>query len=82
LAGADPGPGPELDLFVAAHAAARGTRDTLAFRRRLADGATGHPAVTRYWTLTARALGTPHNTGTTQEWLRTALDRSLEPHGR
>ncbi|MEU1520895.1 MerR family transcriptional regulator [Nocardia rhamnosiphila] len=81
LAGADPGPGPELDLFVAAHAAARGSRDTSAFRRRLADGATGHPAVTRYWALTARALGTPHTTGTTQEWLHTALARSLEPRG-
>jgi DNA-binding transcriptional MerR regulator len=81
LTGADPGPGPELDLFVAAHATARGRRDTPAFRRRLAAGATGHPAVTRYWALTARALGTPHTTGATQEWLHTALDRSLEPRG-
>lgn len=80
LAGADPGPGPELDLFVAAHAAARGRRDTPAFRRRLAAGAAGHPVVTRYWALTARALGTPHTTGATQDWLHTALDRSLEPH--
>lgn len=80
LAGADPGPGPELDLFVAAHAAARGRRDTPAFRRRLAAGATGHPAVTRFWMLTARALGTPHTTGATQDWLHTALDRSLGPH--
>ncbi|WP_063058251.1 helix-turn-helix domain-containing protein [Nocardia sienata] len=81
LDGADPGPGPELDLFVAAHAGARGCRDTPAFRRRLAAGATGHPAVTRYWLLTARALGTPHTTGATQDWLHTALGRSLEPRG-
>ncbi|MFI2229020.1 helix-turn-helix domain-containing protein [Nocardia testacea] len=79
LAGADPGPGPELDLFVAAHAAARGRRDTPAFRRRLAAATTGHPAVTRYWALTADALGTPHTTGATLDWLHTALHRSLEP---
>jgi hypothetical protein len=47
----------------------------------LAAGATGHPAVTRYWALTARALGTPQTTGAVQEWLHTALDRSLEPRG-
>lgn len=75
---ATPTPG-HVNLFVAAHAAARGRRDTPAFRRRLAAGATGHPAVTRYWLLTARALGTPHTTGATQEWLHTALGRSLEP---
>ncbi|MET8795970.1 MerR family transcriptional regulator [Nocardia sp. NPDC004568] len=79
LAGSDPGPGPELDLFVAAHAAARGRRDTPSFRRRLAAEATGHYTVSRYWALTAAALGTPHTTGATQDWLHTALHRSLEP---
>ncbi|MGW5381480.1 MerR family transcriptional regulator [Nocardia sp. NPDC003963] len=79
--GDDPEPGPELDLFVAAHASARGARDSAAFRRRLATAAVDHPAVTRYWALTARALGTPHTTGATENWLYTALGLSLESAG-
>ncbi|NUS93010.1 MAG: MerR family transcriptional regulator, partial [Nocardia sp.] len=78
-AGDDPAPGPELDLFVRAHALARGDRDTAAFRRRLARAAAGHPAITRYWALTADALGSPHTTGSTQNWLNTALVLSIAP---
>ncbi|MGW1738091.1 MerR family transcriptional regulator [Nocardia sp. NPDC001965] len=78
-AGDDPAPGPELDLFVQAHAVARGDRDTAEFRRRLARAAAGHPAITRYWALTADALGSPHTTGATQNWLNTALVLSIEP---
>ncbi|WP_327151232.1 helix-turn-helix domain-containing protein [Nocardia sp. NBC_01329] len=76
-AGDDPEPGPELDLLVAAHAAARGRPDSAAFRRRLATDAAAHPMITRYWSLTAEAMGTRHTTGATQEWFRTALGRSL-----
>lgn len=82
IAGDEPEPGPELDLFVAAHAAARAHCDTPAFRRRLASAAAGRPTVTRYWTLTAEVLGTAHTTGATQDWLHAALDRSLRPTAR
>ncbi|WP_280400100.1 MerR family transcriptional regulator [Nocardia carnea] len=77
-AGDPPGPGPELDRYVAAHAVARGRRDAEGFRRALARGvpAADHTAA-RYWALTAEALGTPHTTGAIQQWLDTALVRSL-----
>ncbi|GGL02003.1 MerR family transcriptional regulator [Nocardia jinanensis] len=81
FAGDDPEPGPELDLFVAAHASARGYRDSPAFRHRLAIAGVGHPAVARYWALTAEALGTRNTTGATENWLHTALTLSLEPEG-
>lgn len=75
-------PGPELDLYVAAHARARGRRDTEGFRRELASGVTITDRVAaRYWTLTAEALGSAHTTGSVQQWLDTALLRSLEPSG-
>ncbi|MFI5716308.1 MerR family transcriptional regulator [Nocardia sp. NPDC051750] len=81
-AGDSPGPGPELDLYVAAHAAARGRRDTEGFRRRLARGApVADRAAVRYWTLTAEALGTVSTTGAIQHWLDTALLRSVAPIG-
>lgn len=77
-----PDPGPELDLYVAAHATARGRRDTEGFRRELARGVTiTDRAAARYWMLTAEALGTAHTTGGVQQWLDTALLRSLEPSG-
>ncbi|WP_280490295.1 MerR family transcriptional regulator [Nocardia carnea] len=83
MAAADPPlPGVELDLYVGAHAAARGRRDTEGFRRELAHGVTrGDRAVARYWALTAEALGTAHTTGGVQQWLDTALLRSVEPSG-
>lgn len=84
VAGDPPGPGPELDLYVAAHATARGRRDTEGFRRELARGvAIGDRAALRYWALTAEALDTPYTTGACQQWLDTALAHSVEPeHGR
>ncbi|MFD4407414.1 MerR family transcriptional regulator [Nocardia sp. NPDC058499] len=75
-----PDPGPELDLYVAAHATARGRRDTEGFRRELARGTTINDRLSaRYWTLTAEALGTAHTTGGVQQWLDTALLHSLGP---
>ncbi|MFI1461328.1 MerR family transcriptional regulator [Nocardia carnea] len=77
-----PEPGPELDLYIAAHATARGRRDTEGFRRELARGVSiTDRATARYWTLTAEALGSAHTTGGVQRWLDTALLRSLEPSG-
>ncbi|MEU8758756.1 MerR family transcriptional regulator [Streptomyces sp. NPDC048659] len=79
-AGAPPGPGEELDCFVAAYAAALGTADTRAFRRRLAGlmvrGA--DPLILRYWELhaqaTAPAEGPAEPTaGATHHWLCVAL---------
>ncbi|MGW0178425.1 MerR family transcriptional regulator [Nocardia sp. NPDC003345] len=80
VAGDAPLPGPELDLFVAAHARARGRRDTAAFRRKLLSGsAAGHPATVRYWTLTAEVLGGRCTTGAVQDWLEAALRDSAGP---
>ncbi|NKY57240.1 MerR family transcriptional regulator [Nocardia flavorosea] len=78
-----PEPGSELDLYVAAHATARGRRDTGGFRCELARGVTiTDRTAARYWVLTAEALDTPYTTGGVQKWLDTALLRSLEPsHG-
>ncbi|MGI5220579.1 MerR family transcriptional regulator [Nocardia sp. CA-290969] len=82
-AGDPPAAGSELDRYVAAHAIARGRRDTAGFRRALARGvpAADHTAA-RYWALTAEALGTPHTTGAVQQWLDTALLRSVGPDVR
>ncbi|MEU4314342.1 MerR family transcriptional regulator [Nocardia sp. NPDC024068] len=80
LAGDEPAAGPELDLFVAAHARARGRRDTPGFRRKLLAGsAAGHPAAVRYWTLTAETVGSHCTTGAVQDWLDAALLRSAGP---
>ncbi|WP_280458393.1 hypothetical protein [Nocardia carnea] len=82
IAADPPGAGPELDLYVAAHAAARGRRDTEGFRRELAGGVTfADRTAARYWALTAEALGTTRTTGDVQRWLDTALLRALEPSG-
>lgn len=79
-AGEAPAPGPELDLFVAAHARARGRRDTPGFRRALlTDSPAGHPAAVRYWTLTAEVLGSHCTTGAVQDWLDAALRDSAGP---
>ncbi|MGK8523777.1 MerR family transcriptional regulator [Nocardia asteroides] len=77
-----PRPGPELDRFVDAHAAARGERDTPHLRRRLLDDATDtDPRIHRYWTLTARITGAT-TTGAAQYWLYRALARWADPAPR
>ncbi|MEU8899536.1 MerR family transcriptional regulator [Nocardia sp. NPDC048505] len=73
LARADPRPGPALDHFVAAHAAARGHVDTPAFRAALLRAApSDNPWVRRYWSLTAELVG-PATSGAAQSWLDRAL---------
>ncbi|MEU7060733.1 MerR family transcriptional regulator [Streptomyces sp. NPDC046197] len=69
-----PGPGGALDCFVAAHARARGTRDTPAFRRALTVGLAeaDHPVMGRYWHL-AGELTTDLTLGAADSWLRAAL---------
>ncbi|MBF6299470.1 MerR family transcriptional regulator [Nocardia amamiensis] len=74
-----PGPGPELDQFVDAHAAARGTRDTPQFRHELLIGATDtDPRIHRYWRLTDEVTGVP-TLGAAHHWLYDALTRSVDP---
>ncbi|NKY51442.1 MerR family transcriptional regulator [Nocardia vermiculata] len=73
VAGIEPRPGPELDLFVTAHADARGCRPTAEFRHRLlCEGDDNNPRIHRYWRLTAELLGTPTG-GAAQDWLYRAL---------
>ncbi|MVU83436.1 MerR family transcriptional regulator [Nocardia sp. ET3-3] len=80
-ASASPRPGPALDRFVAAHAAARGLRDTPAFRRLLLSGATdSDQRIHRYWDLTGEITGTT-TTGAAQHWLLLALCRSAYASG-
>ncbi|MEC3915938.1 MerR family transcriptional regulator [Nocardia sp. CDC160] len=73
-AGVPPRPGPELDLLVAAHASARGVRDTVEFRRRLLSGGAtdSDRRIQRYWQLTEEATGTV-TAGAAQYWLYRAL---------
>lgn len=77
-AGADPEPGPALDRFVAAHAAAYGASDTPRFRRALnrRTAADRHPRLRRYWRLAGEITGEPAPVGVTHTWLLDALDRS------
>ncbi|GAB2638565.1 MerR family transcriptional regulator [Nocardia goodfellowii] len=76
--GVDPHPGPILDHFVAAHAAARGSTDTAAFRTTLLHAATEtDPWTHRYWTLTGDLVG-PATTGAAQLWLHRALAHSVQ----
>ncbi|MFR9773431.1 MerR family transcriptional regulator [Nocardia sp. SC052] len=78
LTGQPPRPGPELDQFVDAHAAARGTRDTPQFRQELLSGATdADHRVLRYWRLTDRITNTP-TVGAAHHWLYLALTRSVD----
>ncbi|MGW4484903.1 MerR family transcriptional regulator [Amycolatopsis sp. NPDC004368] len=74
--GTRPAPGPALDRFVAAHAAALGAADTPAFRRtlnhRTAPDRT--PQVRRYWTLTGEVTGEAAPMGVTHTWLLDALN--------
>ncbi|WP_218003206.1 MerR family transcriptional regulator [Nocardia concava] len=76
VANEPPRAGAELDRFVAAHARARGVRDTAGLRRRLLSGATdSDERVQRYWSLTAEITGTV-TTGAAHYWLYEALTRS------
>ncbi|WP_073486878.1 MerR family transcriptional regulator [Streptoalloteichus hindustanus] len=78
-AGAPPKPGPALDQFVAAHAAALKTRDTPEFRRTLNQrtAADRHPQLRRYWHLTGEITGEPAPVGVTHTWLLDALNHSV-----
>ncbi|MFL6140622.1 MAG: MerR family transcriptional regulator [Labedaea sp.] len=78
-AGARPQPGPALDHFVAAHAAALGARDTAEFRRALnrRTAADRHPRLRRYWHLAGEITGGLAPVGVTHIWLLDALDRSV-----
>jgi DNA-binding transcriptional MerR regulator len=74
-----PRPGPELDQFVDAHAAARLTRDTPQFRQELLIAATDTDhRIRRYWHLTDEVTGAL-TVGTTHHWLYDALTRSVDP---
>lgn len=77
-AGARPEPGPALDLFAAAHAAASGTGDTPEFRGvlRRRTAADRHPQVRRYWHLAGEITGEAAPVGVAHTWLLDALDRS------
>ncbi|WP_309234494.1 MerR family transcriptional regulator [Nocardia sp. XZ_19_385] len=79
VTGAPPSPGPALDYFVAAHAGARGMRDTGDFRRTLLRASDEtNPWIHRYWTLTGELIG-PATSGAAQLWLHQALARSIQP---
>jgi DNA-binding transcriptional MerR regulator len=79
LAGRAPAPGPALDRYVAAYAAAQRSRDTTRFRRDLLATATvdRDPRLRRYWGLVGEVTGEPATVGTAQAWLVDALERSL-----
>ncbi|WP_218026789.1 MerR family transcriptional regulator [Nocardia inohanensis] len=77
-AGTAPRPGPELDRFVRAHAAARRTADTPALRRRLL-GDSNNAGAQRYWQLTTEITG-ERTTGAAMSWLLRSLERwAAEP---
>ncbi|MET8868421.1 MerR family transcriptional regulator [Nonomuraea sp. NPDC004580] len=78
-AGEPPAPGPELDRFVAAHAAVRRRSDTPGFRRELLGIVAGDhdPRVRRYWRLVGEVTGERAPIGTTLTWLGDALARSV-----
>jgi DNA-binding transcriptional MerR regulator len=77
--GAEPRPGPALDLFVAAHAAGRDERDTPRFRRDLlpAVAMEQDARLRRYWTLFGEVTGEPATAGTINTWLVDALERDV-----
>ncbi|MFG1695273.1 MerR family transcriptional regulator [Nonomuraea sp. NPDC049309] len=78
-AGEPPGPGPELDRFVAAHAGVRRRADTPDFRRELLGvlAADHDPRMRRYWRLVGEVSGTSTTVGHTITWLGDALAHSL-----
>ncbi|MFI9410829.1 MerR family transcriptional regulator [Nocardia gamkensis] len=78
--GARPRPGNEVDRYVAAHAKARGERDSPRFRERLlADNTGTDHRINRFWGLTAELLGTPASLGQAHRWLCGGLAHSLRP---
>ncbi|CNF31788.1 MerR family transcriptional regulator [Mycobacterium tuberculosis] len=79
IAGREPGPGPALDHFVAAHAAGRGERDTPRFRRALlpAVAMEQDPRLRRYWRLFGEVTGDPAPGGALNTWLVDALERAV-----
>jgi DNA-binding transcriptional MerR regulator len=83
-AGARPGPGPALDRFVHAHAAARGAADTPDFRRELSEitAADRHPRLRRYWHLVGQVTAEPTPMGVTHTWLLDALHNHDDHSGR
>lgn len=77
--GREPYPGEELDSFVDAYASMYGTRDTPAFRGRLAGQLAADPRIDRYWELVSGVItrpgGPPEPTpGSAHDWLFAALD--------
>ena len=80
-AGAAPAPGPALDRFVEAHAAATGARDTPEFRRaltrRTADDR--HPRLRRYWRLAGEVTGEAVPIAVAHTWLLDALNTGNLP---
>jgi DNA-binding transcriptional MerR regulator len=76
--GARPEPGPALDKFVAAHAAALGRSDSPEFRRALnrRTAPDRHPRMRRYWHLAGEITGEAVPVGVAHTWLLDALDRT------
>ncbi|MFI6046756.1 MerR family transcriptional regulator [Nocardia sp. NPDC051321] len=74
-----PHPGPELDQYVHAHAAARRERDTPGFRRALLSTGTTDtdPRLQRFWRLTADITGTETTVGAVHYWLLEALRQTV-----
>lgn len=70
-----PAPGPALDLFVAAHAAVWGARDTPSFRRTLLGRTEVErdPRLRRYWALVGTVTGEDVSVGAAYSWLLDAL---------
>ncbi|MGW0252721.1 MerR family transcriptional regulator [Nocardia goodfellowii] len=71
--------GGELDRFVAAHARARGERDSPSFRSQLLSDATDTDyRIQRYWTLTEQFFPSRVTIGRAHDWLFNALADSTD----
>ncbi|MEV0612468.1 MerR family transcriptional regulator [Nonomuraea sp. NPDC050404] len=79
IAGEPPREGPELDRFVAAHAAVRRIGDTPAFRSELLSFVESDrdPRVRRYWRLVGEVSGEKATIGATVGWLTDSLECSV-----
>ncbi|WP_018681347.1 MerR family transcriptional regulator [Actinokineospora enzanensis] len=75
VAGEPPGPSPELELFVATHAAVRDRRDTPEFRRELLASVEvdREPRMRRYWTDVRVVTAQPASLGEAHTWLLDSL---------